>query len=266
MPSYVVTGANRGLGLEFVKQLSVKSENIIIALVRDKSAASDLVNLHRTNVHLVQADIVDFTALKAAAAETAKITGGSLDVLINNAAFVEKERRNLPLDGYPAGQEQLLEDDIMNIFRINNVGVIHTINAFLPLVKKGSAKKVIVLSSGVGDLDFALKSGDPTSAPYCISKAAVNVTVAKYANQYKTEGIIFLAISPGLVNTATKPPTPEQVEQAKAMVKAFKNFAPDFEGPITPKESISMMFKVFDRLTIEDSGTFISHKGNKEWL
>ena len=78
-------------------------------------------------------------------------------------------------------------------FRINVVGVIHTINAFLPLLKAGSTKRVIVLSSGVGDTDFTLSSGDSFQAPYSISKAAVNMVVAKYAAEYRSDGFIFLA-------------------------------------------------------------------------
>jgi NAD(P)-dependent dehydrogenase (short-subunit alcohol dehydrogenase family) len=89
-------------------------------------------------------------------------------------------------------------------FHINVVGVVHTINAFLPLLREGAAKKVVTLSSGMGDTDLVLTSGIPNQAPYAISKAAVNMVVAKYAAEYKAEGFVFLAISPGLVDTATK--------------------------------------------------------------
>lgn len=89
-------------------------------------------------------------------------------------------------------------------YRINVVGPIHTINAFLPLLRKGKAKKVITLSSGMGDVDFVLRSGVPNQAPYSISKTALNMAIAKYAVEYKAEGFVFVAVSPGLVNTATK--------------------------------------------------------------
>lgn len=124
----------------------------------------------------------------------------------------------------PDGQEDLLEKDLLESvsdvlskhvkeqplnthppqFRINVVGVTHTINAFLPLLRKGTAKKVITISSGMGDLDFTSRTGISTQAPYSISKAALNMVIVKYAAQYKSEGFVFLAISPGLVNTAVK--------------------------------------------------------------
>jgi NAD(P)-dependent dehydrogenase (short-subunit alcohol dehydrogenase family) len=90
-------------------------------------------------------------------------------------------------------------------FKINTIGVVHTINAFLPLLRQGSVKKVISLSSGVGDLDFTLQTESGATPSYCISKAALNMVVAKYAAQFKEEGFVFLAISPGLVDTAVGP-------------------------------------------------------------
>jgi NAD(P)-dependent dehydrogenase (short-subunit alcohol dehydrogenase family) len=56
----------------------------------------------------------------------------------------------------------------------------------------------------MGDTELVLKAGLPNHGPYSISKAAVNMVVAKYAAEYKAEGFVFLAISPGLVDTATK--------------------------------------------------------------
>ena len=81
------------------------------------------------------------------------------------------------------------------------IGVIHTINTFLPLIRKSSIKKVITITSGIGDIQFTLQSGFPVAAPSSISKAAVNLANAKYAVAHKAEGIIFLALSPGYVAT-----------------------------------------------------------------
>jgi NAD(P)-dependent dehydrogenase (short-subunit alcohol dehydrogenase family) len=124
----------------------------------------------------------------------------------------------------PEGQEDLLEKDLHDSvsylritippqknrltapaqFQINVIGVVHTINAFLLLLRQGVAKKVVTLSSGMGDTELVLKAGFPNQAPYAISKAALNMVVAKYAAEYNDEGLVFLAISPGLVDTATK--------------------------------------------------------------
>lgn len=89
--------------------------------------------------------------------------------------------------------------------QVNVIGVIHTVNAFLPLLRNGNVKKVISLSTGVADPDFVIATGHSVSAAYSISKAALNMAVAKYAAEFKDEGFVFLAVSPGLVDTSTAP-------------------------------------------------------------
>ena len=74
-------------------------------------------------------------------------------------------------------------------------------NAFLPLIEKGSQKKVISISSAAGDPEFVEKSGYAFAVPYGISKAALNFINAKYAIEFRGKGYTFLAISPGLVDT-----------------------------------------------------------------
>ncbi|TFY83963.1 hypothetical protein EWM64_g65 [Hericium alpestre] len=265
MPSIAITGANRGIGFEFVRQLSEKPDNTIIALVRNPDAAQSLRDLQRSNIHIVKADISDHATVKAAAAETAKISSGSLDLLINNAAWLPNERHALSLDKYPS--DEILSEDLVEAFNVNVVGVVHTINAFLPLIKKSAIKKVVVISTGVGDTDLTLRTEYATSGPYCVSKAAVNMVVAKYAAECKPEGgPIFLALSPGLVNTQTAPPTPKQLEEFAAMVASFKKYNPNWERPLTPKESVDAMLAVIHNLKPEQSGSFLSHKGNQDWL
>lgn len=94
-----------------------------------------------------------------------------------------------------------MEKDLRDSFDINVLGVIKTINAFLPLIKKGTVKKVITISSGMADLELINDLEIPVGAPYSISKGAVNVAMAKYNAVFKQEGILFLSISPGMVAT-----------------------------------------------------------------
>ncbi len=163
-------------------------------------------------------------------------------------------------------------------------------NAFLPLVRAAAAAsgsaKVLTLNSGLGDIEMTVKSEVTFGGPYSISKTALLQAVAKYSIKYKKENIIFLSISPGLVNTSTKPrmytiflskvsilfliatlATPEDIQAFSHVVKTFKIGYPNWNGlPITPEELVSAMLNVFKGLTIKDTGAFISHKGNKEWL
>lgn len=95
----------------------------------------------------------------------------------------------------------LLEKDLMDSFRVNVIGVVKTINTFIPLIKRSSIKKVITISTGMADLDLVNKFEIDNAAPYAISKSAVNMTIAKYNALYKKDGILFVAISPGLIDT-----------------------------------------------------------------
>ncbi|KAJ7082538.1 hypothetical protein C8R43DRAFT_909667 [Mycena crocata] len=261
MPSYVITGAARGIGFEFVAQLSADSQNTIFAIVRNKTTATKLNLLPQKNITVLEADITDVKALNATG-EVAEATDGKLDILINNAALTGPPGKTL--DSFPS--PETLEKDLLDHFKVNTVGVVHTINAFLPLLRKGAMKKVISLSTGLADAEYAVRTGADTFAPYSISKAALNMVVAKYAVHLKAEGFTFLALRPGLVNTSTAPPTPEQIGGFMQMLAKIQMFAPNFEGPISPKTSVKMQLDVINKWTVEDTGTFVSHYGNKEWI
>ena len=92
-----------------------------------------------------------------------------------------------------------LEDVSIKLFQTNVVGNIHLFNLFLPFVMKGKVKKVITISSGHADLDLINNLEIETSALYSASKAAMNVIVAKFNAQYKKDGVLFVSISPGVV-------------------------------------------------------------------
>ncbi|TFY50975.1 hypothetical protein EVJ58_g10805 [Rhodofomes roseus] len=266
MPSYVITGAARGIGFDFVRQLSVQPDTVVFGLVRNKSTATKLLELAdgSSNVHVLQADIADAQALKEAATEVAKITDGTLDCLINNAAFLEMERRHLTLDAYP---EEFLAKDLRDSFEVNVIGVIQTVNAFLPLIRKGTMKKVLTLSSAQGDLDAALNVGIAIAGPYSVSKAALNMVVVKYAVRFRDEGIVFLSISPGLVNTQQGPPPPAVQAEMVALKDRLEKFYPDWNGkPLEPEESVRMQLEVLEKATVEESGAFVSQHGNKYWM
>ncbi|KAJ7691584.1 hypothetical protein B0H17DRAFT_1062961 [Mycena rosella] len=262
MPSYVVTGAARGIGFEFIKQLSADSGNILFAVVRNKSTATKLAALPGNNITVLEADVTDVKALNAAASEVSKATGGKLDYLINNAALMNHP--GFTLDQFPS--PEAVEKDLLDHFKVNAVGVVHTTNAFLSLLRNGSTKKVITLSTGLADAEFTVLAEAAGEPSYSISKAAVNMIVAKYAAQFKGEGFTFLALSPGLVNTSISAPTAEELEEHKMLGKAIAKIAPDFKGPITPEESVKMQLEVINRWTVKDTGAFVSHFGNKQWL
>lgn len=270
MPSYVVAGASRGIGFEFARQLSLGAGNDVFAIVRQNATAAGLLELSKQaqNLHVVEADLADYNAIKAAAETVGKTTGGTLDYLIYNAAFVDQAANFYSLDTYP--DEGALERDIDQSIKVNVMGVIHAINAFLPLLRKGSVRKVIALSTGLADCDVVVRTGHAVLAPYSISKAALNMAIAKYAARFKDDGFTFLALSPGVVNTRPEsdgPPPKEFIEVFIKMVKGFQKVAPDWDGiPISPDQSVKMMLDVINKVTVEDSGEFLSHFGNKTFM
>ena len=102
---------------------------------------------------------------------------------------------------YRADDPQTLIKDLQMSFDVNVIGVIKTVNTYIPLLLKGQKKKVFTLSTGAADIDLINRIHLAVAAPYAISKAALNAAIAKYSALYKSDGILFMAISPGLVNT-----------------------------------------------------------------
>ncbi|GJE96843.1 SDR family oxidoreductase [Phanerochaete sordida] len=284
MPSYVVTGASRGIGLQFVRQLSADPSNTVFGLVRNKGTSQRLLALAhaRSNVHVLEADVTDAARLRAAAAEVAKLTDGTLDCLVNNAAYVQETRRAYDLTTYSEKDEDdLLAADFDAAFRVNVLGVAYATNAFLPPLRAAASPftsttsastaanpaKVITLSSGIGDVDLTRALRFAGQAAYCASKAAVNMLVAKYAARFAEEPLVFLALSPGLVDTSTRAPTPEELEFAVEFIERGKEVYPEWDGrPISPEVSVRAMLEVIGKVGREDSGAFVSHWGNKQWV
>ncbi|KAH8115084.1 NAD-binding protein [Phellopilus nigrolimitatus] len=264
MVSYVVTGAGRGLGLEYVRQLSTNHANVIFALVRDKTRASELQELvlsnEYKNIHVVHADLDDHDSIKAAAEEVSKLTGGSLDVLVNNAALMVYERGMLPLSNFP--DEETLEGDLLTFFKTNVIGLTRMINAFLPLIRSGNAKKIIAITSEMGSPHFALRANSQMAGPYAISKAGVNMVVTKYAVALKDKGIIFISINPGLMKTL-RGRTKEEVDALYDRIVAHTRVGiPDFSA-VTVEDSTRDQVALIERITIADTGTFVHHDGKK---
>jgi NAD(P)-dependent dehydrogenase (short-subunit alcohol dehydrogenase family) len=148
---------------------------------------------------LIQGDLEDNKSLKDAAAQTSVITGGTLDHLIINGAYLSDSWHIEPTEF--EGREELLVKDLIRSAEINVAGNVYTINAFLPLIRKGSVKKIVSISSGHADLDIILEGDISTSVVYSAMKAALNVVIAKYAAELRPEGIKLLSLSPGAVNT-----------------------------------------------------------------
>lgn len=98
-------------------------------------------------------------------------------------------------------QPELFEKDMIDHFRVNTIGPIHLFNALMPLILRGQAKKVVAISSAMGDAEMASKFDLSSGPSYAMSKAALNLTVAKFSAVYRGKGVLCLSICPGSVAT-----------------------------------------------------------------
>jgi NAD(P)-dependent dehydrogenase (short-subunit alcohol dehydrogenase family) len=155
-------------------------------------------------VHILQADMVDHVSLTKAAEQVGIITNGSLDYLIVNGAYLDADQNRITPTAF-VGHEEALRREMMTSLDVNVVGVIYSINAFLPLVHKSAIKKVVAITTGLADTDSTIKTGISNYVVYSSMKAALNLIIARYSVELRDEGIVFLALSPGIVKTSEKP-------------------------------------------------------------
>lgn len=179
---------------------------LLLALVRDKEATEKKIvaEIAASNITVVQADITNIKELKAAANIVSKITNGTLDYLIANAGKISDWSGLDDVHDLGLADPKLLEEDMLDLFRINVVGNTHLFNLFVPLVQKGTAKKVIAISSGLVEPTMTKEWKLTLGYPYEVSKGALNTLITKFHAQYIDEGILFLAVCPGTVDVTNR--------------------------------------------------------------
>ncbi|KAI0157861.1 hypothetical protein GGR52DRAFT_564403 [Hypoxylon sp. FL1284] len=274
MATYVVTGVSKGIGYALLTELTMYPENTVIGLVRDtattlKKISEDPQMKGRTNFHIIKGDLVDYGGLKKAVADVSTITGGAIDYLIGNAGYVSLYDAYDPIGDLNSANPKETAEDLRRGFEVNAIGQMNLITLFLPLILKGKAKKVIAISSGMADADLVAKYEVYMGSLYSTSKAALNMIIAKFHAQYKKDGVLFLSLSPGVVDVGKSgQETPEQLEKMGAMFARFQKYQPDFTGPITPDVSVRCMKNVWESKSVEngDGGLFLSHLGTKQWI
>ncbi|KDN70402.1 putative short-chain dehydrogenase [Colletotrichum sublineola] len=267
MPSYLVTGANRGIGWALLRHISDDANNIVIGTVRNKAAVEKKISDElgsRSNVHIVELEITSYDSIKNSVNVVSEITGDKLDYIIANAGYISKWSAYDSL-GSLGDTPQQLEEDLLHAFKVNVIGNIHLFNNYMPLVMKGNVKKVIVIGSGLADNDLTNQYRLDLSGPYSISKGAVNVAVSKFHAQYAGDGILFLSLSPGLVETGLNDNS--SVGECHATGGHIEQYAPGFKSK-APEDAVKDVMKVIYESSLENGrgGAFISHLGSKQWL
>ncbi len=187
----LVTGANKGLGLEIVKQLAEKGILVVLA-ARDEAKASQAAAPLQTaglDVHPMKLDITNAEDI-AKAPGFLKSKFGGLDILVNNAGVS------------PAGREETVEV-MREIFETNVFGQYALTEALLPLLKASPAGRIVNQSSILGSLTFigTGQAGDWTKPSYTSSKSALNMITVVLAQQLQGTNIKVNAAHPGWVKT-----------------------------------------------------------------
>ncbi|HJP04309.1 MAG: short-chain dehydrogenase [Chromatiales bacterium] len=230
-PTVLITGSNRGIGFEFVRQLSARDWQII-ATTRNPDGATALAGLAADDADIV-IEKLDVTSDEDIAALAAKYLEHPIDILLLNAARGPAPKTAMSqlahLDWELAG----------SFFQVNAIGPMKVTQALMENVKASNMKQVIVMSSDSGS--FIAGSQLPILYHYKASKAALNMYFHTLAFETKKRGVMTVMLHPGLVGTN------EQLAK--------------FPGALKTEDSVSQMLNVMDGLTLEDNGRFISYEG-----
>ncbi|KFY42559.1 hypothetical protein V494_02359 [Pseudogymnoascus sp. VKM F-4513 (FW-928)] len=196
MASYLITGASRGIGLGLVSHLaeSAKSDvSIVFATARSQTAElKALADKSAGRVVFVEMDTTNQTSVDSAVKTVEGQLGDKgLDYLINNAG----------VGGFaPEWTEKYT--DLNEEFNVNVTGTHIVTTKFLPLLRKGQAKKIANLASTMGSLSLAEPFGIFPLPAYKVSKAALNALTVQWALALASEGFVVSGINPGTVKTA----------------------------------------------------------------
>lgn len=227
-PNYqaLITGANRGIGLEFVRQYAADGWRVIAACrdPRNATALNALAAASSGNVVVQALDVADFNQIERLAIS---LKGQAIDLLINNAGF------------YPQSTFGRVDyADWDKAFRINAMAPMKMVESFVEHVASSRLRKVVTLSSKMGSI---ADNGSGGSYIYRTSKVAVNMVMKNLAIDLQPRGIAATTLHPGWVLT-------------------------DMGGPnalITTAQSVAGMRRVIDQLSTQNAGRFIAYDGRE---
>jgi NAD(P)-dependent dehydrogenase (short-subunit alcohol dehydrogenase family) len=227
-PTVLITGSNRGIGLEIARIYANRDWNVI-ATARNPDAADDLkaIQADHPKLRIVQLDVTDHARIDALAKE---LEGEPIDILINNAAIS---------GGHENAKFGEMDFDVYTqVHKVNVIGPTKMAEAFLPNIKLSEQKKIINITSGQGSIEKTWGC----CTIYRSSKASLNMMMKNISIELKRKGITVGLISPGFVKTG---------------------FTRGLDMPmmITAEESATKVTAVIDEYDLEDTGTFLGKDG-----
>ena len=227
MINVLITGANRGLGLGFVKKYLEKNANVLCT-TRDISGSKELLECkerYPNNIEIFELDLLKENGAKTLANQ---LNGMPIDILINNAGVGSSNQHFEAVSSKPW----------LEVLKVNLIAPLIITQSLFENVKKSSAKKIYFLSSQLGSI------GDNTSGGmyiYRSSKTGLNQVVKSLSVDLKPKGITVVSLHPGWVKTDMGGPN----------------------APVSIDKSIEGMIKVIERTDINDTGRFLNYDGTE---
>lgn len=223
MPSILITGASRGLGLEFARQYAAAGWTVI-ATCRDPGAATDLAAVSG-DVAVHALDVTDNAAVDALAG---KLGDGGIDVLLNNAG-IHGPRTH--------GFDDLDRDAWDRVMRTNVMAPLKMVSAFLPNLLAGNMRKIVSISSKMGSIGENNAGG---SYIYRSSKAALNTVMKSLRVDLRVDQVAVAVLHPGWVST--------DMGGASA--------------PLNAKTSVAALLPIIARVSADDRHMFFDYDGS----
>jgi NAD(P)-dependent dehydrogenase (short-subunit alcohol dehydrogenase family) len=225
----LITGANRGLGLEFVRQFSARRDRVFAASRGGKP-------IELPGVTPVVLDVADEGSIEQAHRAVSRETD-ALDLLINNAGIYSTVGGRFTGESFGT----LSAEEAIAVLRANSVGPILIAQRFSDLLSRGVNAKVANISSGYGSVS---RNDGHFPYHYSASKAALNQYMRSFARDAKPLGITVLILSPGWVRTDM----------------GGKN------ATLAPEESVAGMIRIIDRATLAETSSWFNYDGQPvEW-
>lgn len=229
VPTVLITGANRGIGFEFVKVYLERDYNIIATARKpEKAEALNALAAENDNLTVTQLDVTDFNRVDALALE---LEGQPIDILINNAGISGDTRSQF------LGKVDY--DNLRKVLEVNLLAPTKIAEAFYPNLLASEWKKLVVVSSSEGSIAGV---SSPRMMGYRTSKAAINMMYTNIAVQVKRKGVTVVMVNPGLTDTDFVAGLP------KKMLRPSDVAAQD-------------MARNIDNTWVENTGTFWNYDG-----
>ena len=231
-PTTLITGANRGIGLEFTRQYLEMGWNVI-ATARKPGKADQLIDLkekYPDHLTIQQLDVTDHERIDELALELKSVP---IDLLLNNAGISGGSSNqlfgNMDYDIYES------------VLSVNTIGPLKMAEAFYPHVKNSELKKIVSVSSSEGSIGTAFKRGGGRLFFYRSSKTALNMVMVNLAFQLKSRGIAVGMVNPGLTDT---------------------DFVSDMPFPMRSAElAVSDMIRNIETISVDNTAAYINYNG-----